>query len=118
MSCNSSRTPGQREALINGLKEADPDLLFFAGDQTYRHTEHTIGWLEFGLQFRDIIRDRPAVTIPDDHDVGQGNLWVPGVARHVLPLEIPVATSIPRPTSTWYSGSRRRIFPILSIPHQ
>ena len=78
MSCNSSRTPGQREALINGLKEADPDLLFFAGDQTYRHTEHTIGWLEFGLQFRDIIRDRPAVTIPDDHDVGQGNLWGAG----------------------------------------
>ena len=37
----------------------DPDLLFFAGDQTYRHTEHTAGWIEFGLQFRDVIRDRP-----------------------------------------------------------
>ena len=29
------------------------------GDQTYRHTEHTAGWIEFGLQFRDVIRDRP-----------------------------------------------------------
>ena len=45
-------------------------LLFFAGDQTYRHTEHTAGWIEFGLQFRDVIRDRPTITIPDDHDVG------------------------------------------------
>jgi arylsulfatase A-like enzyme len=75
MSCNSSRTLGERRELIDGLRAADPDLLFFAGDQTYRHTEHTVGWIEFGLQFRDILRDRPAVTIPDDHDVGHPNLW-------------------------------------------
>jgi hypothetical protein len=75
MSCNSSRTTGQRQELIDGLRAADPDLLFFAGDQTYRHTEHTVGWIEFGLQFRDVIRDRPTVTIPDDHDVGHPNLW-------------------------------------------
>jgi hypothetical protein len=47
LSCNSSRTPGERETLVAGLRAADPDLLFFAGDQTYRHTEHTVGWLEF-----------------------------------------------------------------------
>ncbi|MBD37003.1 MAG: hypothetical protein CMI28_02865, partial [Opitutae bacterium] len=41
----------------------------------YHHTEHTAGWIEFGLQFRDLIKDRPTVTIPDDHDVGQANLW-------------------------------------------
>ncbi len=52
-----------------------PTLLFFAGDQTYRHTEHTAGWIEFGLQFRDVVRDRPTICIPDDHDVGQPNLW-------------------------------------------
>ncbi len=75
LSCNSSRTPGERQELVDGLRAADPDLLFFAGDQTYRHTEHTVGWLEFGLQFRDVIRDRPTVTIPDDHDVGHPNLW-------------------------------------------
>jgi hypothetical protein len=78
MSCNSSSTPGPREELIAGLRKADPDLLFFAGDQTYRHTQHTVGWIEFGLQFRDVIRDRPTVTIPDDHDVGHGNLWGAG----------------------------------------
>jgi hypothetical protein len=75
LSCNSSRTPGERQELVDGLRAADPDLLFFAGDQTYRHTEHTVGWLEFGLQFRDVMRDRPTVTIPDDHDVGHPNLW-------------------------------------------
>ncbi|NBW97898.1 MAG: metallophosphoesterase, partial [Planctomycetia bacterium] len=75
MSCNSSRTLGARDELVAGLRQADPDLLFFAGDQTYRHTQHTVGWIEFGLQFRDVIRDRPTVTIPDDHDVGHPNLW-------------------------------------------
>lgn len=75
LSCNSSRTKGPREEMIDNLKAQDPDFLFFAGDQTYHHTEHTAGWLEWGLQFRDIIKDRPVVTIPDDHDVGQANLW-------------------------------------------
>jgi len=75
MSCNSSRTTGGRPDIVEGLVAKDPDLLFFAGDQTYRHTEHTAGWIEFGLQFRELIRDRPTVTIPDDHDVGQPNLW-------------------------------------------
>ncbi len=75
MSCNSSRTTGLRPEIIDNLKYQDPDLLFFAGDQTYRHTEHTAGWIEFGLQFREVLRDRPAICIPDDHDVGHGNLW-------------------------------------------
>lgn len=75
LSCNSSRTPGPRPKLIENLKRIDPDLLFFAGDQSYHHTEHTYGWLEFGMQFRDVLRDRPVVTIPDDHDVGQANIW-------------------------------------------
>ncbi|HSI63612.1 MAG TPA: metallophosphoesterase family protein [Candidatus Saccharimonadia bacterium] len=75
MSCNSSRTTGLRPEVIENLKLQDPDLLFFAGDQTYRHTEHTAGWIEFGLQFRDIMKDRPTICIPDDHDVGHPNLW-------------------------------------------
>jgi arylsulfatase A-like enzyme len=81
LSCNSSSTTGPREEIVAGLRAADPDLLFFAGDQTYRHTQHTTGWIEFGLQFRDVLRDRPAVTIPDDHDVGHPNLWGAGGKR-------------------------------------
>ncbi len=85
MSCNSSRTTGQRPEIIDNLKLQNPDLLFFAGDQTYRHTEHTAGWIEFGLQFRDVMRDRPTICIPDDHDVGHGNLWGENGKRSKLP---------------------------------
>jgi hypothetical protein len=84
MSCNSSRTTGGRPEIIDSLKAQNPDLLFFAGDQTYRHTEHTAGWIEFGLQFRDVIRDRPTITIPDDHDVGHPNLWGENGKRSTL----------------------------------
>lgn len=75
LSCNSSRTPGPRPQMIENLKRLDPDLLFFAGDQSYHHWQHTYGWLEFGMQFRDVLKDRPVITIPDDHDVGQANIW-------------------------------------------
>ncbi len=75
LSCNSSRTPGPRPRMIENLMKQDPDLLFFAGDQSYHHTQHTFGWLEFGMQFRDVLRDRPTIAIPDDHDVGQANIW-------------------------------------------
>jgi len=75
LSCNSSRTSGPRAQIVENLKTIDPDLLFFAGDQSYHHVQHTYGWLEFGLQFRDVLRDRPVITIPDDHDVGQANIW-------------------------------------------
>jgi hypothetical protein len=61
--------------MVARLLKQDPDLLFFSGDQTYHHTEHTAGWIEFGLQYRDVIRDRPTICIPDDHDVGHPNLW-------------------------------------------
>ncbi|NNE91371.1 MAG: hypothetical protein HKN23_06970 [Verrucomicrobiales bacterium] len=78
LSCNSSRTPGPRPNIVKNLLHHDPDVLFFAGDQTYHHTEHTAGWIQFGLQFREVMKDRPTITIPDDHDVGQGNLWGEG----------------------------------------
>lgn len=85
LSCNSGRTAGPRPRIIENLKHQDPDLLFFAGDQTYHHTQHTAGWLEFGIQFRDILRDRPVITIPDDHDIGQGNLWGEGGIKAANP---------------------------------
>ena len=78
LSCNSSRTKGPRPLIVKNLLAQNPDILFFAGDQTYHHTQHTSGWLEFGMQFRDVMRDRPTITIPDDHDVGQANLWGEG----------------------------------------
>jgi hypothetical protein len=84
LSCNSNQDRGDRDAMVANLKKQDPDMLFFAGDQTYDHTEHTAGWLMWGMQFREIIKDRPVVTIPDDHDIGQGNLWGEGGVRALI----------------------------------
>jgi len=70
---NSDRSP--RADIVRNIQHQDPDLLFFSGDQSYDHSRHTAAWLLFGRQFGEIIRDRPTVTIPDDHDVGQSNLW-------------------------------------------
>ena len=74
-SCNSNKDRGDRNNYIRNINHIDPDILFFAGDQSYDHKEHTAAWLKFGMQFREIFRDRPCITIPDDHDIGQGNLW-------------------------------------------
>jgi hypothetical protein len=75
LSCNSNKDRGLRESYVRNINFQDPDLLFFAGDQSYDHTEHTAAWLKFGLQFKETFRNRPVITIPDDHDIGQGNLW-------------------------------------------
>lgn len=72
---NSNRERGMKPDIVANIKAQDPDLLFFSGDQSYDHKRHYEAWLLFGQQFDEIIRDRPTITIPDDHDVGQGNIW-------------------------------------------
>ena len=75
----------------------DPDLLFFAGDQIYegdlvpvdnRSTDialldYLYKWYRFCWSFGALTRDRPTVTIPDDHDVYHGNIWGAGGKRAV-----------------------------------
>lgn len=75
LSCNSNKDRGDRANYVRNINHHDPDLVFFAGDQSYDHREHTAAWLKFGLQFREVFRNRPGISIPDDHDIGQGNLW-------------------------------------------
>jgi hypothetical protein len=72
----------------------DPDILFFAGDQLYEGNggfgivrakkladvpRASLNYLQkywiFGWSFRDAMKDRPSVVIPDDHDVYHGNIW-------------------------------------------
>lgn len=72
---NSSTDRNLRPDIVANIKAIDPDLLFFSGDQSYDHKHHIQAWLLFGQQFGEIIKDRPTVTIPDDHDVGQPNIW-------------------------------------------
>lgn len=76
--------------LVRNLKLQDPDLLFFSGDQIYEYVggygiirtpadraclNYLRKWFLVGLAFGDLMRDRPTVAIPDDHDVYQGNIW-------------------------------------------
>jgi hypothetical protein len=82
---NSNSDRGMRPDIIRNIKAQDPDLLFFSGDQSYDHRDHTAAWLLFGRQFGEIIKDRPTIAIPDDHDVGQGNLWGEGGKVSHLP---------------------------------
>lgn len=61
--------------VVDSVLAIDPDVLLFTGDQVYNHTQHTAWWIQFGDLFKDAMRDRPTVCLPDDHDVGQPNLW-------------------------------------------
>lgn len=78
LNCSSNKDRTMREEYTRNVNFFNPDLVFFAGDQSYDHTEHTAAWLLFGLQYRELFRERPCITIPDDHDVGHGNLWGEG----------------------------------------
>jgi alkaline phosphatase D len=79
--------------LVKNLHKHDPDMLFFSGDQLYegnggypiKRTPESAAilsylgkWYMFGWAFGEVLRDRPAVCTPDDHDVFHGNLWGEG----------------------------------------
>jgi alkaline phosphatase D len=67
-----------------------PDVLFFSGDQIYEGGSPTFAdrahimddylykWYLWCWAYKDLTRDIPTVTIPDDHDVYQGNVWGQG----------------------------------------
>jgi hypothetical protein len=82
---NSNSDRGPRPDILKNVKAHDADLLFFSGDQVYDHGKHYASWLAFGRQFGEITRDRPTITIPDDHDVGQGNIWGAGGKKSKVP---------------------------------
>ncbi len=78
--------------VIDAVTWHDPDFLFFSGDQVYEGDltpairnpidkamlDYLYKWYRWCWAFRDLTRDRPAVTIPDDHDVYHGNIWGAG----------------------------------------
>jgi hypothetical protein len=68
----------------------NPDVLFFSGDQLYEGVggygiyrepvdkailNYLRKWYLFGWAFGELMRDRPVLCLPDDHDVYQGNIW-------------------------------------------
>jgi len=88
-SWNSSHFWYPHTETAEGVAYHDPDMVFFAGDQIYESglegvvrapsdvaaVDYLGHWFRFVWAFRDLTRDRPTVTIPDDHDAYHGNIW-------------------------------------------
>ena len=79
--------------LVQSMSKLNPDLLAFVGDQFYESTggygvqrtplepainDYLRKWYFHGWTWRELTRDRPSLSLPDDHDVYQGNLWGEG----------------------------------------
>ncbi|MCK5281278.1 MAG: hypothetical protein KAK04_22140, partial [Cyclobacteriaceae bacterium] len=79
--------------LVANILKQKPDVLFFSGDQVYEpvggfgniHTpldkamvDYLRKWILYGWEYRELLRNIPTVSIPDDHDVYHGNLWGEG----------------------------------------
>lgn len=79
--------------IVEQLWHHDPDFLFFSGDQLYEGVggfgvqrspvdkaclDYLRKWMIYGWAYGDLMRDRPTVSIPDDHDVYHGNIWGAG----------------------------------------
>ncbi len=73
--------------ITQSVSHHQPHLLFFSGDQVYEgksptfpdraniELDYLYKWYLWCWAYRDLMRDIPTVTIPDDHDVFQGNIW-------------------------------------------
>jgi len=86
---NRNRIWFPHEDLVGAVRLHDPDLLFFSGDQIYEgrptpadlsgepssYLDYLYKWYIWCWAYRDLLRDIPTVTIPDDHDVYHGNIW-------------------------------------------
>jgi len=76
--------------IVESVSKHKPDVLFFSGDQVYEGKSPTFAdtkhikldylykWYLWCWAYRDLCKDIPAVTMPDDHDVFQGNIWGEG----------------------------------------
>ncbi len=75
--------------LVARVAAHNPDLLYFAGDQIYEgdisgadireaRLDYLTKWHRFLWAYGSLMRDRPTICTPDDHDVFHGNLWGAG----------------------------------------
>lgn len=82
--------------VAENLLRLDPDMLYFSGDQLYEShggyglirdpaepaiLNYLRKYYMHGWSFREAMRDRPTLCLPDDHDVFQGNIWGEGGAK-------------------------------------
>jgi hypothetical protein len=79
--------------LVEEINYHDPDLLFFSGDQIYEGVagfgvqrapleqsvlDYLRKWYLYGWAYGELLRDRPSISLPDDHDMYHGNIWGAG----------------------------------------
>jgi hypothetical protein len=79
--------------VVKHVTAHNPDVLVFTGDQIYERVggygtqrsplemaclDYLRKWYILGWSFGDLMRDRPSVCMPDDHDVYHGNIWGAG----------------------------------------
>jgi alkaline phosphatase D len=89
VSCNTHQGFPNAE-FVAAMASLDPDLLAFTGDQFYESSggygiirtpvdkaivDYLRKWYLHGWTWRELMRNRPSLSLPDDHDVYQGNLW-------------------------------------------
>jgi alkaline phosphatase D len=83
------------------VKFHNPDILFFSGDQIYEPNggygaqrspidkatlDYLRKWYLYGWAYRGLMKDRPTISITDDHDVYHGNIW--GAGGKATPPEL------------------------------
>jgi phosphodiesterase/alkaline phosphatase D-like protein len=82
--------------VVRNVRHFEPDLLVFTGDNIYERVadygiqrsplaaatlDYLRKWYLFGWEYRELLRNTPAICLADDHDVYQGNIWGAG-GRH------------------------------------
>ncbi|BDS08196.1 hypothetical protein NT6N_32360 [Oceaniferula spumae] len=97
LSCNDA-TGFPHNLLVGNVKDHNPDLIAFMGDQIYEpiggygllfgknnteYDDRTVlcylrKYAMHGWSWRELLRNTPAFAIPDDHDVFHGNIWGSG----------------------------------------
>ena len=76
--------------LVGNVEKQNPDVMFFSGDQIYEGVagygpqrspvdkaalDYLRKWYLYGWTYGHLMKDRPTIAIPDDHDVYHGNIW-------------------------------------------
>ena len=82
--------------IVRSVRHHRPDFLAYTGDNIYERVgeygiqrdpldaailDYLRKWTLFGWEYSELLKDIPAVAIPDDHDVYQGNIWGAGGRR-------------------------------------
>jgi phosphodiesterase/alkaline phosphatase D-like protein len=101
VSCNTHEAFPNTNYTAN-MAKLNPDLLAFVGDQFYESSggygvqraplepsilDYLRKWYLHGWTWRELTKDRPSISIPDDHDVYQGNNWGEGGAAQTTTQE-------------------------------